>query len=342
MATLSVITPGLLTTIQDSWRSGFRRIGMPTAGVMDYDAARLSNLLLGNDENAPVLEMTLTGAKLACHDQLQFVITGGDMQPRLNGQPLELWTVYQAERGDQIDFAGLRSGCRTYLAVTGGFVAPVVMGSASTYLRGQLGGYSGRALQAGDVLQTGEPAPNKAHVGLKLPEAYHPNYRVALRVILGPQDDAFTPQGIETFLSSVYTVTHETDRMGCRLEGAKITHRLGADIISDGLMPGSIQVPAHGAPIIMLADAQTTGGYAKIAAVISVDLPSVAQMKPGDNLTFQPISVEDAQHLYRVREARMNALRAWVTSEIRMKNQPITMYRVTINGQSYHVSIQAR
>lgn len=341
MATLSVITPGLLSTIQDSGRSGFRRIGMPAAGVMDYDAARLGNLLLGNDENAPVLEMTLTGATLQCDDPLQFVATGGDMQPRLNGKPLDLYAVYQAERGDQIDFAGLRSGCRTYLAVAGGFAVPSIMGSASTYLRGQFGGYHGRVLQAGDALQTGEFASCEALVGLRLPDMYQPNYCATLRVILGPQDNAFTSQGIATFLSSVYTVSHEADRMGCRLEGAKIEHRLGADIISDGLTPGAIQVPAHGMPIIMLADAQTTGGYAKIAAVISVDLQSVAQMKPGGTLTFQQISIEDAQRLYCERETQMDELRAWIDATISVKQRPMTAYRLTINGRIYHVTIQS-
>jgi len=341
MSSMAIIQGGLLTTIQDSGRSGFRNIGMPAAGVMDRDAARIGNLLLGNDENAPVLEMTLTGATLACDDPLQFVVTGGDMQPRLNGEPLELWRVYQAERGDQLDCAGLRSGCRAYLTVAGGFVASIVLGSVSTYLRGQLGGYHGRALQAGDVLQTGESASNRAHVGLKLPEVHQPDYRAALRVILGPQDDAFTPQGIETFLSSVYTVTHEMDRMGCRLDGASIEHRINADIISDGLMPGAIQIPAHGKPIIMLADAQTTGGYAKIATVIAVDLPSVAQMKPGDHLTFQPISIEDAQRLYREREMQMDELRAWIAATISKKQRPTTAYRITINGRIYHVTVQS-
>jgi biotin-dependent carboxylase-like uncharacterized protein len=197
-------------------------------------------------------------------------------------------------------------------------------------------------MSTGDVLHTGASAPVDSRVGLTLPEAYRPQYRATLRVILGPQDDAFTPQGIETLFSSVYTVTNETDRMGCRLDGPTIAHRGEADIISDGLTPGAIQIPAHGAPIIMLADCQTTGGYAKIAAVISVDIPSVAQMKPGDTLSFERISIEAAQRLYREREARMDTLRAWVAFEKSRSIPPITTYLVTINGQSYRVRIQAR
>ena len=340
METIQVKQAGMLTTVQDLGRWGFGRFGMPVAGVMDEYAARVANILLGNDESAPVLEITLLGPMLTFDAETAFVISGGDLQPRLNNAPAALWTVQRAREGDTLSFAGLKSGCRAYLAVAGGFQVKAVMGSASTYLRGKLGGYDGRALKAGDMLTTGQAASHKIISGLALPSDDFPLERETIRVILGPQDDAFTPKGIDTFLSAPYTVTNEADRMGYRLEGPKIEHKSGADIISDGIAPGAIQVPAQGAPIIMLADRQTTGGYTKIANVISVDLPCVAQKKPGDVVRFEQVTVQEAQRLYREREERLRDLRQFVRQRSEQKPQRMSRYIVTINGQPYHVCIE--
>ncbi len=340
MGTIQIKQAGMLTTVQDLGRWGFGRFGMPVAGVMDEYAARVANILLGNKENTPVLEITLMGPTLTFDAETAFVVSGGDLQPHLNNAPITLWTVYQAQAGDTLSFAGLKNGCRTYLAVTGGFQVETVMGSASTYLRGKLGGYDGRALKAGDVLLTDQAESHKIFPGCSLPSNALPHQNEeTIRVILGPQDDAFTGQGIDVFLSEPYTVTNEADRMGYRLDGPKIEHKSGADIISDGIAPGAIQVPAHGTPIIMLADRQTTGGYTKIANVISVDLSTVAQKKPGEIIRFKQISIREAQQLYREREQQLEHLKQFVCHDLE-RTQHISRYLVTINGQPYHVSVE--
>ncbi len=332
---MHIITPGLLTTIQDLGRWGYGQYGMPVAGAMDHDAMRLGNILLGNPENAPVMEITILGPTISFDHRIHFALTGGDLQPFLNSHPISLWSVHLARPGDQLSFGGASSGCRAYLAVAGSFDVPYVMGSASTYLRGKLGGYNGRALQAGDVLVT-KPTSHPTLADLALSDDEKPRYRDVIRVIPGPQDDAFTQEGLKTFLSAEYTVSHQADRMGCRLEGPMIMHKNSADIISDGIAPGAIQVPAHGTPIIMLADHQTTGGYTKIATVISVDIPSVAQKKPGDTLRFEQIPVEDAQQLYREREEQLTRLKQYIT----LKMRRIPSYIVTVNGQTFQGSVQ--
>ena len=335
MSAIHIQQPGLLTTIQDLGRWGYGQYGMPVAGAMDSYAMRLGNILLGNPENAPVMEITITGPTLSFESRTHFVLTGGDLQPLLNNRPIALWSIHFARSGDQLTFGGVASGCRAYLALAGGFDVPYVMESASTYLRGTLGGYNGRVLQAGDVLAV-KSSLLPTLTNFTLPESYQPDYRDVLRVILGPQDDAFTREGLNTFLSAEYTVSHQADRMGCRLDGPPIKHINSADIISDGIAPGAIQVPAHGTPIIMLADRQTTGGYPKIATVISVDIPSVAQKKPGDRLRFEQMSVEDAQQLYREREKQFTQLKHILAG----KMQKIAYYRVTVNGQTFQGSIQ--
>ncbi len=340
MGTIQIIQAGVLTSIQDLGRWGFGCFGMPVAGVMDGYAARVANILLGNDENAPLLEMTLIGPTIVFDTELLFVISGANLQPRLNNQPIALWTVQQAKAGDRLQFAAPLKGCRAYLAVDGGFEAEQIMGSASTYLRGKLGGYAGRALQKGDLLKSRSRSSQMLRTGLSIPEEYRAQYRHSIRIILGPQDDAFSEKGLQTFLSSEYRVSNEADRMGYRLEGPKIEHKDSADIISDGIALGAIQVPAHGTPIIMLADRQTTGGYSKIANVISVDIPSVAQMKPGDTLTFEQISVETAQQLYREREVKIAQFKQFVQQSQQNSPTKVSHYTITINDQAYQVSVK--
>ncbi len=350
MKTIQVEQPGMLTTIQDLGRWGFGRFGMPVAGVMDEYAARVANMLLHNDEHVPVLEMTLMGPTVTFQEAAWFIVTGGDLgartscphqksaQDALASKRVPTWTVTHANAGDTLTFTGVNTGCRAYLAVAGGFAVKPVMGSASTYLRGKLGGYEGRALQAGDVLKTAPHSNTSVLWPMSLPDDFLPEYRSSIRVVPGPQDDAFTPRGLATFFSSEYTVSSEADRMGYKLEGPAIEHRHGADIISDGIALGAIQIPASGTPIIMMADHQTTGGYTKIGNVISVDIPSVAQKTPGERLRFEQMSVEDAQQLYRQREQQLERLRQIVTQE---KTRTTTCI-VTINGHPYHVGIRER
>lgn len=337
--TVAVRHPGVLTTVQDLGRYGYGHIGMPVAGVMDEYAVRVGNILIGNDENTPVLEMTLLGPTLEFRQNTTFVVTGGDLQPRLNQESVEMWRVLQAQSGDRLNFSGAVNGCRAYLTVAGGFDVPLVMGSASTYLRGKIGGFEGRALRAGDSLIVGAPNGSPL-VGFQLPEEFLPDYGDTVRVVLGPQDSAFTQKGIDTFLSSEYIVTNEADRMGYRLDGPVIEHWDSADIISDGIALGAIQVPAHGKPIIMLADRQTTGGYPKIAHVISVDIPLVAQKKPGDCLRFARISIREAQLIYREHEHRIVRLKECIQERIQTHHPPGKQYTLIVNGYQYYAYVE--
>ena len=338
-AFLTVLHPGLLTTVQDLGRYGYGDIGMPTAGVMDAYAARVANILLGNDENAAVLEITVLGPVLAFHQATAFVIAGADMQPCLNRQPIGMWRIIHARTGDRLSFAGLLSGCRAYLAVSGGVDVPLVMDSASTYLRGKIGGYEGRALRAGDQVNIGRVSELICQ-GLRLPAGLLPGSDAPVRVVPGPQNDAFTQKGIDTFLGSEYVVTPDADRMGYRLDGPAIEFQGDADIISDGMALGAVQVPAQGRPIIMLADHQTAGGYAKIAHVISVDIPVVAQKKTGDSLRFAAVSMQHAQQLYREREQRIARLKDYVRTCRICRCSAITEYTLIVNGQRCHARVE--
>lgn len=300
-----MLEPGMLTTVQDLGRIGHQHEGMVVAGAMDTFSLQIANLLVGNTRDEACLEMTLTGPRLEFMGETVFAITGADMSPRLDGVPVVGWRTLRAQAGSVLEFGRLQSGCRAYLAMGGGLALEPVLGSKSTYLRGQVGGFKGRALVKGDVLplrQISETASRFA--GVKLWKILQPQYpvRATLRVISGPQAEMFTETGRATFYTTAYTITPASDRMGYRLQGQTIERRAGSDIISDSIPFGGIQVPADGMPIILLADRQTTGGYAKIATVISTDLPLLAQLKPGNLVSFQEVTIEEAQRLYRERE----------------------------------------
>lgn len=271
----------------------------------------MANILVGNDEHAALLEVTLMGLRLLAKKPGIIAITGGNLGPTINGEEVPMWTSIHVNEGDIIQFTGARSGCRSYLAVSGGIDVPVVLGSRATDLVGKIGGMSGRALQKGDVI----PVHSKARAPLKgrrIPGDLIPEYKsdVHIRVILGPQHEAFTEEGIQTFLSSTYTVTKEVDRMGCRLEGPEIQHIESADIISEGIFYGAIQVPKNGQPIIFLVGRQSIGGYTKIGGVIGVDLPKLGQVKPGDTITFSEVPIEEAQEELKRQERVFRILQA--------------------------------
>ncbi len=305
-----VIQSGPLTTVQDLGRFGYQQYGVPTSGALDNYAYRIGNLLAGNGEGAASLEITLFGCQLRALQDTKVAITGADLGAAVNGEPTPTWEGRLIKRGDILSFSLLKSGCRAYLAIAGGIDVPEVMKSASTYTKAGIGGLSGRPLLQGDIIKTKSSATPTLIT--RLPSQYIPAYenQITLRVILGPQDDHFTGEGIGTFLNSEYTVTTQADRMGYRLEGPCIEHREGADIISDGIPLGAVQVPGDGLPIILLADRQTTGGYTKIATVISVDIPKVAQAKPGDKIKFQQVTEEQAVALLREYEQRMAAIKS--------------------------------
>lgn len=324
--------PGMFTTVQDLGRRGYQMQGVPVAGAMDSAALRLANLLVGNEENLAGLEITVIGPTFrVVEGEGCFAVAGAEVGVTKNGAPLPCWTAHKIAAGDVIALTPPKSGgSRAYLCVSGGIDVPPVMGSRSTYTRGKFGGYQGRALKAGDELVAGAPDSSRSWAacdGLACPPSLRPDRdpSAPLRVIPGPQDDCFTEEGLETFYTSEYTLTNSADRMGCRMEGPVIAHRDGADIISDAVCLGSVQVPGHGQPIVMLADRQTTGGYPKIATVCSVDVENLAQRLPGQKVRFQKITVGEAVDLLR-QEARlfeeMKRLRAEYVSKPVSKPDP--------------------
>lgn len=295
--TLLVREPGPMTTVQDLGRSGYLRYGIPGSGPVDRVAFILANRLVGNPDGAAALECTLIGPKLEVAHECVVAVTGAEMPVTLNGGDAPRWTAMRVKGGDVLRLGVSRSGLRAYLAVAGGIDVPLVLGSRSTYPRGRLGGYRGRPLQPGDLLRIGAaPAPLPRLAGRTVrPEAI-PRYgaEVEVRVILGPQDDRFTLDGIAAFLRGPYEMTSESDRMGARLKGPAITHARGHDIISDGIPLGGVQVVGSGQPIVLLVDRQSTGGYTKIATVCSFDVAKVGQMLPGRRLRFVRVSVAEA------------------------------------------------
>jgi len=306
--------PSLLT-VQDSGRPGYRKLGVPVSGFMDDYSARIANYLVGNPGNAPLLEFLLAGPTLMFSASAVFAVAG-DVEVKLNGIPIEPWTSHWAKRGDILEVGTLRSGLYGYIAFAGGIKCEPLLGSCSAYPRAGLG----RPLKTGDRLNTGY-AILTGREGRSLPEELRPDYSAGekrVRVVLGPNLDHFTERGIETFLNESYTVTPESDRMGYRLDGNAIEHsEKGAGIVTDAIPAGSVQVPANGKPIIMLRDAQTTGGYAKIAVVSTVDLPIVAQSRPGERLRFEEVSVDEARELLIRREKTLAAIRDFLDGKMR-------------------------
>ena len=307
VATFEVLEPGILTTIQDLGRYGFSQFGVPPSGALDTFSLRVSNLLVGNEEEAG-LEITLMGLRIRALKEVVIAITGGDLSPTLNGEPVEMWRTHLLVQDDVIAFKKVSAGCRAYLSAGGGFVVPKIMGSSSTYLSGKFGGLEGRSLRRGDILYTSNSSSSFDKLGLRFPSDWIPSLEkeVLLRVIPGPQDHHFTERGFQTLTSSSYEVTPQCDRMGIRLEGPRIERRTDAEesIISEGLISGAVQVPGDGKPIIILTEL-VTGGYTKIATIISTDLPRVAQLKPGDRVKFKRISIEEAHHLLKEQDERL-------------------------------------
>jgi biotin-dependent carboxylase-like uncharacterized protein len=295
VAVIRVLKPGLLTTVQDAGRPGWRAWGMPVAGAADRRSFALANLLAGNPTTAAALELTLLGPTLRFEADAYVALCGADLRARLDGAPAANGSGFQVRAGAELAFASAARGCRAYLAVRGGVDVPEALGRRAKYTRAGVGGFHGRAVKPGDLLPLasgadGDPAPRR------LPDALLPRCEpeVRLRAILGPQEDRFSTEGVATFLSEPYAVTNRNDRMGYQLDGRAIRHRGQADIVSDALCPGAVQVPGSGAPIVMMQDAQTTGGYAKIAVVIGADLPLLAQARMGDRVRFARVGDAEA------------------------------------------------
>lgn len=297
-AAVEVVDGGLLTTVQDLGRFGHRRHGVAWAGAMDAPALRAANLLVGNAAGAAALECAVAGPVLRFLTPLRLAVTGADLGPVLHREDLGPWPVPRgsavlARPGNRLSFTGRRAGCRAYVALAGGIEVPVALGSRATDLGAGFGGLEGRALRAGDRLAVGAARGEVARVALPpLPDAGP----LTLRVVLGPQDDHMGAGSVARFLSGEYAVTAASDRVGYRLRGPRLDHASSGEIASDGMVPGSVQVPPDGQPIVTMADGPTTGGYPKVATVVAADLPLLAQLLPGEGaLRFTAVSVADAK-----------------------------------------------
>ncbi|BAU27818.1 antagonist of KipI [Aneurinibacillus soli] len=308
---IRVKKPGLLTTVQDTGRFGFQKYGVLASGAMDTMALRLANLLEGNEEQAAALEITLLGPQLVFEKATLVALAGGNLSPAVDGVPIPLWRPVYIPAGSMLTFGGAVSGCRTYLAVAGGICVPDVMESRSTYLRAGIGGFHGRALQAGDVLKTGEvaclmkaPSDEVSVLSWGVSHEIRPAYEEnpVLRVVRGPEFESFAEESRQKFWHESFRVTPQSDRMGYRLADVSLALAEPLEMVSSAVSFGTIQVPPEGNPIVLLADRQTAGGYPRIAQIISVDLPLIAQVKPGEHVRFEEVSLEEAQALYVKRE----------------------------------------
>lgn len=308
MQALEVVAPGLHTTVQDLGRTGFQDVGVPTSGPLDRVGLRLANALVGNTPGTPVFEMLLQGPTLrVAADSVRVALAGSNASIEIRSaapRRIAAGESVRLERGDVFRIGALGESICAYLAIEGGIAIPPVLGSTSTYVRGGIGGLHGRRFQARDTvplrLDRVEPRAERTLAGpfdLALDQP--------IRVILGPQADYFTGETIAAFLSSQYTVSPQADRMGYRLEGPALAHVKGYDIVSDGIVTGAIQVPGSGKPIVLLVDNQTTGGYPKIATVISADIPVVARRKPGRPVRFVAVDVEEAKRMRKAQEAAL-------------------------------------
>jgi biotin-dependent carboxylase-like uncharacterized protein len=308
MDAFSILTPGGYTTIQDKGRFGYQQMGVPISGALDAFAFRAANLLVGNLKNAAVMEITVMGPRLEIAVEADMAVTGAEIGMTLNDQPVEGWMSFRVKPGDILDIQQVKSGCRAYLAISGGIDVTEVMGSRSTYVGGKIGGFHGRVLQAGDVLKCGET--KRLAAVRKTPADMIPAYpsEIVIRAIPGPQDDFFQA-GLDIIFQSDFMVSTKADRMGYRLQGPKVELRKGMpkSIISEPTMPGGVQIPADEQPIILMVE-QTVGGYTKIVTVISVDLPKVAQATPGDTIRFEKVSLETAHLLYQEQLKKLHDL----------------------------------
>lgn len=305
--TINVIKPGLFTTVQDLGRYGFAHLGISPAGAADALSLRVANLLVGNDENAPALEMALLGATLMFEESLTVAITGARCECKLGPDTVPANQAVEVPPGSILQCGSTTDGARCYLAVQGGFEVPLVMGSASTDVRGRFGGFEGRRLQKGDVLRIGklqkvQPRRLQAE-GIERLWLSGP-----VRVTEGAQCDWFSPDAHAKFLGTAYLVSEQSDRAGLRLQGEAVSPHVRTQLLTDGIPLGAIQVPQNGQPIILFVDQQTTGGYPKIANVIAADMHRVGQLRPRDEVQFAEVSIAEAVEALRAQGRRLKGI----------------------------------
>lgn len=303
---LIVHQPGLLTTVQDLGRQGWRQSGVGQSGALDYPALVLANLLAGNPPHSAVLEITLGQAEFSVSQDGWFAVTGADCHATLDGQPVWPGWRLPIKAGARLKFGAPRHGMRGYLAIAGGIDLPTELGSRSTHLNAGFGGLAGRALQAQDTLPLGVPSRRLTRsLGIRLP-AIHP----VVRALPGPEYTSFTPAAQAAFWSTAWQVSSQSNRMGSRLQGPVLTRSTPHELLSHGVLPGVVQVPPNGQPILLLADAQTTGGYPRIACVIETDLHQLAQCRFGSALHFSQCTLEEAWQARQQLQQQLRQL-AW-------------------------------
>ncbi len=314
MNRLTVHQPGVLTTVQDLGRPGLRRFGVPLGGAMDRDALRIANALVGNPDEAAALECTLSGPQISFAADTWIAIAGGTLPGWPYARPVRV------EAGQLLSFRRVERGCRAYIAVAGGLIVPQVLGSCSTYLPGRFGGVEGRSLLAGDEILVGASDiafANTEHWAI-VPELLpHPVTRTQIRIIRGAQWDRFSSEGVRRFFSDSYRVLAQSDRMGLRLSGPAVEAGAAVDMLSEPVAAGAIQIPPDGQPIVLMADCQTLGGYPKLGHVITVDLPRVAQLQPGESVRFRECSVDVAEQLLLAHEVALGKLRTGLSQKLR-------------------------
>lgn len=318
---IKVLKPGLQTTVQDLGRPSYYEIGLPPSGAMDKYSFVIANLLVGNDENAAGLEITYMGPELEFQQDLLIAITGGEIPPKINGEPVPMWETIAVKEGDVLSFDFVKQGARTYLAVEGGIDVPVIMGSRSTYTLCGIGGFEGRSLQAGDVLKIGSQRAGAAKLGTRVPSEYIPQWSKEheIRVVVGLCSYRLTEESKERFLSIDWIVTPEANRVGYRFKGERLhfTPReqpFGAgsnpsNVVDLGYPIGSIQVPDGVEPIALLNDAVTGGGYATIATIISTDLDRMAQVKTNEKVRFVSVSLQEALQARQDNKRKIEAVK---------------------------------
>ncbi|MBM7551952.1 biotin-dependent carboxyltransferase family protein [Thalassobacillus pellis] len=323
---IKVLKPGLLTSIQDLGRRGYQKYGVITSGAMDPLAHRIANLLVGNKDNSAALEITLSGPVLEFQEEGLISLCGGDLSPVIDGESVEMWRPVYVKPGSELRFGQAKQGCRLYLAVAGGFDVPEVMESKSTYLRAGIGGFHGRAVKEADELVFGEASERSQKIMEELRQEAEDSSFASMdwyiasefllvsqevqpvRVMPGRQFDLFNQESKAAFFQEDFQIDSKSDRMGYRLEGPALHVEKSEDMLSEPVSFGTVQVPSNGKPIILLADRQTTGGYPKIAQIATVDLPVIAQMKPGEKMKFVEISHREAEMLLLEREYRIHQL----------------------------------
>lgn len=319
---IEIVQPGFFATIQDLGRFGSQKYGVIVGGAMDSLSLRIANVLVGNEEGEAALEVTMFGTELKFDKDCLIAITGGNMDPVIDGEKAPMWQPVFIQKGQVLKLKSLVSGYRAYIAFAGGIKVPEVMGSKSTYIRAKIGGYEGRELQRGDIFACGDLTSSNRMIveqakAMNTPFSWSVHYASfytfkrsqTIRILTGSEFDRFDSKSQKTLVSEPYKLSVNVDRMGYQLEGETLSLSEKFELLSEGVTYGTIQVPSNGQPIILMADRQTTGGYPKIGQVISADLPRLAQLQPGNKIQFEIVSIDKAERLLIQQEQDFHELK---------------------------------